>query len=83
MIQNERKCVFKRKSFPKADLIRIAKTKENEYHVNSNIQGRGVYVSKDVSFAALSKRKILHKTFRAQVPESVYLELKEVLEGGQ
>ena len=83
MIQNNRKCILKRKSFPKKDLIRIVKTKENKYYVNSNNQGRGIYVSKDASFTSINKKKMLHKAFRTPVPDSIYLELKKVLEGSQ
>ena len=82
MILNNRKCLVTRKSKSKDDLIRIAKTKDGKFYVNSNIKARGAYVSKDADMKSIIKNRLLHKAFKMNVPNEVYDELKECLKGG-
>ena len=76
--KNNRKCIVKRISFPKENLIRVVKTKENTFFVDSVVQGRGVYVSKVLNreeIDKIKKQRLLNKSFRFNVPQEIYEEL--------
>ncbi|MCK5945843.1 MAG: YlxR family protein [Mycoplasmataceae bacterium] len=82
MILNKRKCIVSKESKPREELIRICKTKDNKFHVNSEEKGRGAYVSKDASIEVVLRNKLLHRTFKRDVPKEVYNELSKHLKGG-
>ena len=77
---NNRKCIVSHKTFPKEELIRIVKTKKNNFLVDSNEQGRGAYVQRDPNiFEEIKKKKLLNRAFKEDVPLKIYDELKEKL----
>lgn len=78
---NHRKCIASQKVKPKNELIRIVKTKDNIFLVNSESNGRGAYISKDKTLIPiLLKKKLLNRAFKCQVPQEVYQKLCEVME---
>ena len=82
MIQNNRKCIVTRESKSKNDLIRIVKINDGTFHVDSNLKGRGAYISKNVDISLVLKSKVLHRAFKIQVPKEVYDKLEKCLDGG-
>lgn len=80
-----RKCVVTNERFPKKELIRIVKNKENEIFVDSTGKknGRGAYIvlKKNVIDKA-KKTKILNKHLEIDVPENIYEELYSLLNKG-
>lgn len=80
---NSRKCIVTNQIKPKEQLIRIVKTKQGTYEVNSDAKGRGAYVSKDASLInELAKKRLLNRSFKTSVPQEVYDKLIEILQGG-
>lgn len=80
---NNRKCIITNSKFPKSELIRIVKTKNGEFIVNSNEQGRGAYVKNDISLLPeLKRKKLLNRSFKMDVPNKTYEELEKILKEG-
>ena len=64
----------------KNQMIRIVKLKNNSFEIDSKAQGRGAYILKDnKAITRVIKNKVLHKTFRTNVPNSAYEELKKII----
>lgn len=82
MMKNNRTCIATHKEFPKEELIRIVKTKDNKFFVNSKVQGRGCYISKTASPDELAKKRLLHRAFKTEVPKEAYDQLALVLKEG-
>ena len=82
MILNNRKCIVTRESKSKEELIRIVKTKDGTFHVDSDLPGRGAYISKDADVSLVLRNKVLHRAFKIQVPKEVYDKLEKCLDGG-
>lgn len=83
-MNNSRKCIATYLVKPKEELIRIVRTKDGSYEVNSNAKGRGAYISKDASLIdELAKKRLLHRSFKTNVPAEVYDKLIEILKGGE
>lgn len=77
---NSRKCIATGEVKPKEQLIRIVKTKNGTYEVNSDAKGRGAYVSKNASVIdEIAKKRLLNRSFKTTVPQEVYDKLIEVL----
>ena len=77
-IVGERRCIACRNSFNKSNLIRLSKH-ENKILINDNkkIVGRGIYICKNEECINLCcKKKLLNKSFRTNIEDSVYQELK-------
>ena len=78
-----RKCLVKKTSLPKEDLLRIVKSKDNVISIDlkGNAPGRGAYLSKDIEVIKIAtKKKVLDRAFKMKVDESIYLELLKLVE---
>lgn len=79
-----RKCVVTQEQFPKKELIRVVRTPEGNVVIDKTgrTNGRGAYLKNDVSVIELAKkRKALARALECEIPESVYDELKEIMNG--
>lgn len=77
---NSRKCIATGEIKPKEQLIRIVKTKNGTYEVDSDAKGRGAYVSRDANtINEIAKKRLLHRSFKTNVPQEVYDKLIEKL----
>ncbi|MDO4963175.1 MAG: YlxR family protein [bacterium] len=77
-----RTCVVTNEKLPKKELIRIVKTKDGEVLVDPSgkINGRGVYLKKDMNVFDIAKdKKILNKKLEIDIPEELFEELKKVV----
>lgn len=74
-------CVVSRELLLKKDLFRLVKTSSGiVFDEKQNIQGRGVYIKKDLKTIELAfKRKSLNKAFKTEVSENIYLSLIQAL----
>lgn len=76
-----RMCVVSREKFPKRDLIRVVRT-ENGVVVDETgkVNGRGAYLKKDLEIFEMAKKsKVLDRQLEVTVDDSVYDELKKIL----
>ena len=79
-----RTCIACRQSKPKKELIRIVRNKEGEYAVDrtGRLNGRGAYVCNcEECLKKLQSKKLLHKTFSADVSADVYQGVEEEKSG--
>ncbi|GAE91577.1 nucleic-acid-binding protein [Gracilibacillus boraciitolerans JCM 21714] len=79
-----RKCVVTQEMLPKQSLIRVVKTREGEVSVDptGKKNGRGAYVSKDIKvIEQAEKNGALEKHLEIKVPETIYQELRTLIEG--
>lgn len=77
-----RKCVVTGERLDKRELLRVVKTKDNEFFVDptGKMNGRGAYVKKDKSvIQKAQKSHTLNKVFDAPVPDAIYEALIESL----
>lgn len=78
-----RTCVITKESLPKAELLRIVRTPEGEVKVDETgkLNGRGAYIKKDISVLEKAKKSgILEKRLECKIEESVYEEIKKIIE---
>nr|WP_246629340.1 YlxR family protein [Mesobacillus maritimus] len=78
-----RKCVATGEMRPKKELIRIVRSKEGEVSIDptGKKSGRGAYLTKDKDTVLLAKkRNILSKQLEANIDESLYDELLDLIE---
>ncbi|WP_124057489.1 RNase P modulator RnpM [Vaginisenegalia massiliensis] len=78
-----RKCLVSQEMFPKKELVRIVKTKEQELFIDptGRQNGRGAYIALEPKFAIQAKqKKVLDKAFEMKVPEAFYDELYAYVE---
>ncbi|KKK39563.1 RNA-binding protein [Mesobacillus campisalis] len=78
-----RKCVATGEMRPKKELIRVVRSKEGEVSIDptGKKSGRGAYLSKEKEAVLLAKKKgILSKHLEADVEESIYDELLDLIE---
>lgn len=78
-----RKCIGCMESFPKKELCRIVKTKENEifFDATGKLNGRGTYICKNIEcFEKAIKTKRLSKSLEAEIPAEVYEAIKKEIE---
>ena len=71
-----------REKLPKNELLRIVRTKEGNVivDVTGKMNGRGAYIKKDLSVLEKAKNsKILDKHLEISVPESIYEEIKNII----
>ncbi|MCK5807178.1 MAG: YlxR family protein [Mycoplasmataceae bacterium] len=76
----KRKCIATHKLFEVSELIRVVKTKDNKFFVDSDENGRGAYIwvgIKDISI--LRKHRLLNRAFKGEVPSEVYDILEDKL----
>lgn len=73
-----RRCIGCMESFPKKELLRIVKNKENEIKLDltGKQNGRGTYICKNPQcFENAVKSKRLSKSLEAEIPTEVYEEI--------
>ena len=78
-----RTCVVTREKCEKKDLLRIVRNKEEGVVVDltGKKNGRGAYIKKDLSVLEKAKKsKVLERHLECEIPESVYEEIKEIIE---
>lgn len=78
-----RKCVATGEMRPKKELVRVVRSKEGEVSIDptGKKSGRGAYLSKEKEAVLLAKKKgILSKHLEADVEESIYDELLDLIE---
>ena len=79
-----RKCVVTQEQFPKKELVRVVRTPEGNVVIDKTgrTNGRGAYLKNDISVVELAKKKnVLGRALECEIPESLYEELKEVMNG--
>lgn len=77
-----RSCCITRERLPKQELVRVVRTPEGNIIVDltGKANGRGAYLKKDNEvFMKAEKNKVLDKHLEAEVPSSVYEELKSLV----
>ncbi len=78
-----RTCVITKESLPKQELLRIVRTPDNEVKVDETgkLNGKGAYIKKDLAVLEKAiKTKILEKRLECKIEESVYEEIKKIIE---
>lgn len=78
-----RKCVVTQEQLPKQELIRVVRTPEKNVIIDltGKANGRGAYLKKDNEVIKLAKkRKILEKTLKVEIQDSLYDELQELVD---
>ena len=78
-----RTCVITKESLPKQELLRIVRTPEGYVTVDETgkLNGRGAYIKKDISvLEKAQKSKILEKRLEIKIEDSVYEEIKNIME---
>ncbi len=77
-----RSCVVNKEVYPKYELIRIVKNKDNEVFIDlsGKANGRGAYLKKDIDTINKAKSSnILQKKLGIEIPNSIYDELLEII----
>ena len=75
---NFRVCIATQKSYPKNEMLRIARLKNYRIVIDENqkLLGKGAYFKANLKNAELIKKnKLLNRTFKTRVDLSVYEEL--------
>lgn len=78
-----RKCVACSEGKPKKELIRIVKTTEGDVKVDltGKVNGRGTYICPTIECLELAiKSKKISRNLDVEITDSIYVELKEVIE---
>lgn len=78
-----RTCVVTKETLPKVELLRIVRTKDQNAMVDltGKANGRGAYIKKDISVLEKAKKsKILEKKLECKIDDSIYDEIKEIIE---
>ncbi len=76
-----RTCCVSREKLPKKELIRIVRTPENEYKLDlsGKVNGRGVYIKKDIEILKKAKlKKSFDRAFETSISDEIYDELIEL-----
>ena len=78
-----RTCVVTGEKLDKRDLLRIVRDKDLNVNIDltGKMNGRGAYIKKDVAVLEKAKqKKILERQLECTIEESVYDEIKNMLE---
>ena len=78
-----RSCVITKEQLPKQELLRIVRTPEGEVKADETgkLNGRGAYIKKDIEVLEKApKSKILDKRLECTIADSVYDEIKTIIE---
>ena len=78
-----RTCVVTKESLPKQELLRIVRTPEKVVKVDETgkLNGKGAYIKKDLAVLEKAmKSKILEKRLECKIEESVYEEIRNIIE---
>ena len=79
-----RKCVATQESCPKKDLIRVVRNKDGEVFIDEKGKqnGRGAYIKRSLEALDVAiKKNALGKALETSIPESIYDELKKIIDG--
>ncbi len=74
-----RKCTGCNAMKEKSELIRVVKTKENNFFIDKafKMQGRGAYICNDIQcFEKAFKNKGLERSFKSRVDKDIYENLR-------
>ena len=75
-----RMCIACKESKPKKELLRVVKTPGGDFELDytGKLNGRGAYIcNNDACVNELLKRKLLNKSFKENISNSVYDKIKE------
>ena len=78
-----RSCVITKEQLPKQELLRIVRTPYGEVQVDETgkLNGRGAYIKKDIVVLEKAvKNKILEKQLETTISDSVYDEIRKIIE---
>ena len=78
-----RTCVVTKESLPKSELLRIVRSPYGEVlvDVTGKQNGRGAYIKKDIAVLEQARKsKILEKRLECEIEDSVYEEIKNIIE---
>ena len=78
-----RTCIITKEQLPKQELLRIVRTPEGEVKADETgkLNGRGAYIKKDIEvLQKAQKSKILEKRLECSIEDSVYEEIKNIIE---
>ena len=78
-----RTCVVTKEKLPKQELLRIVRTPEGNVMIDESgkMNGRGAYIKRDVQVLEQArKKKVLERHLECSIDDSVYEEIKSVLE---
>ena len=78
-----RTCVITKEQLPKQELLRIVRTPEGEVKADETgkLNGRGAYIKKDIQVLEKARKsKILDKRLECTINDSVYDEIKQIIE---
>lgn len=78
-----RTCVVTKEKLPKQELLRIVRTPEGSVMIDEGgkMNGRGAYIKRDVQVLEQArKKKVLERHLECSIDDSVYEEIKNVLE---
>lgn len=70
-----RRCLVKNQSFPKMELFRVVKTKDNKVvlDITGKLNGRGAYIHKDKDSIELARKtRILDRALECQTTDELY-----------
>lgn len=78
-----RSCVVTREKLPKGELLRIVRTTDGEViaDISGKVNGRGAYIKKDIVVLEKAKKsKILDRQLETTISDTVYEEIKKIIE---
>lgn len=78
-----RKCIVSQEMYPKKDLVRIVKTKEDEVFLDptGRQNGRGAYIALEPELALKAKKeKTFDRTFGIKISDEFYDELYQYVD---
>lgn len=78
-----RTCIVTKENLPKSELLRIVRTPDGDIEVDETgkLNGRGAYIKKDLSvLESLQKSKLLEKKLECKIENSVYEQIKKIIE---
>ena len=78
-----RTCVVTKESLPKSELLRIVRSPYGEVLVDEGGKqnGRGAYIKRDLAVLEQARKsKILEKRLECEIEDSVYEEIKKIIE---
>lgn len=78
-----RTCVITKESLPKQELLRIVRTPEGNVVVDETgkVNGRGAYIKRDIEvLQKAQKSKTLEKRLECKIEDSVYEEIRKIIE---
>lgn len=75
-----RTCLVTREKLPKAQLLRVVKTKDDTiiFDPTGKMNGRGAYIKKDIDvIKKAQQKKIISRHFDTNIPTEFYVSLEE------